>query len=346
MSLNKLAFEYSRHTGKVSFRWSSYIPVFDLSLIQYRDEPITMLEIGVLNGGSLELWAKYFSNAKTIVGCDTNPDCANLQFEDPRIQLVIGDATQEAVAEQLAVLSPTFDLVIDDGSHQSRDIIRSFAHFFPRLAEGGLYVIEDLHASYWQQYEGGLFHPYSSMSFLKRLADAINHEHWGVTWPRTQLFDGISKHHEISFDEQVLASIHSVEFVNSMCLIRKKPSHENSLGRAVISGDAELVVKGHLPIKDTVYSFNKDFSQMDNKWTNIVSPTDELVFSLRAEVDALQKRSNEQIAALEQTNEQIAALEQTIRLRDFEMQELRKSFSCKMTSPLRWIVNYLIRLRK
>ena len=85
---------------------------------------------------------------------------------------------------------------------------------------------------------------------------------------------------------------------------------------------------------------------MDNKWTNIVSSTDELVFSLRAEVDALQKRSNEQIAALEQTNEQIAALEQTIRLRDFEMQELRKSFSWKMTSPLRWIVNYLIRLRK
>jgi hypothetical protein len=128
-----------------------------------------------------------------------------------------------------------------------------------------------------------------------------------------------------------------------MCLIRKKPSHENSLGRAVISGDEELVVKGHLPIKDTVYSFNKDFSQMDNKWTNMGSSTDELVFSLRAEVDDLQKTSNQQ---KQTSNQQIAALEQTILLRDLEMQELRKSFSWKMTSPFRWIVNYLIQLRK
>lgn len=336
MPLNKLAFEYSRHTGKVSFRWSSYIPVFERSLIQYRDQPITMLEIGVLNGGSLELWAKYFSNARLILGCDTNPDCANLRFDDPRIHLAIGDATQEAVAERLARLSPTFDLVIDDGSHQSRDIIRSFAHIFPRLAEGGLYVIEDLHASYWQQYEGGLFYPYSSMSFLKRLADVINYEHWGVTWPRTQLFDAISKQLGVSFDEQVLASIHSVEFVNSICLIRKKQAAENSLGRAVISGDTELVVKGHLPIRDTAYSFNKDLSQMDNKWTNMGATVEDLVFSLRTEVDTLQQTSKEQIAALEQT----------IRLRELEMQELRRTFSWKVTAPLRWVVNSLIRRRK
>lgn len=336
MPLNKLAFEYARHTGKVSFRWSSYIPVFDRNLIEYCDQPITMLEIGVLNGGSLELWSKYFSNAKLIVGCDTNPDCANLRFDDPRIHLVIGDATQEAVAEQLALLSPTFDLIIDDGSHQSGDIIRSFAHIFPRLAEGGLYVIEDLHASYWQQYEGGLDHPFSSMTFLKRLADVINYEHWGVERPRTDLFDGISQHLGVSFDEQVLASIHSVEFVNSMCLIRKKPAKQNSLGRAVIAGDSEFVVKGHLPIRDTEYSFNKDFSQIDNVWTSMTPSTDELVFSLRAEVEALQQT----------LKEQVVALEQTVQLRELVIEELQTSFSWKVTAPMRWILDYLKQLTK
>lgn len=336
MPSNKLAFEYARHTGKVSFRWSSYIPVFDRNLMEFCDQPITMLEIGVLNGGSLELWSKYFCNAKLIVGCDTNPDCANLRFEDPRIHLVIGDATQEAVVEQLALISPAFDLIIDDGSHHSSDIIRSFAHIFPRLNDGGLYVIEDLHASYWQQYEGGLNHPYSSMTFLKRLADVINHEHWGVERPRTELFDGISKHLGVRFDEHVLAGIHSVEFVNSMCLIRKKASIQNSLGRAVIAGDSELVVKGHLPIRDTEYSFNKNFNQIDNFWASMTPSTDELVFSLRAEVEALQQR----------LKEQVIVFEQTVQLRELVIEELQASFSWKVTAPMRWIVDYLKRLAK
>jgi hypothetical protein len=329
MPLNKLASEYARHNGKVSFRWSSYLPVFERSLLQYRDQPISMLEIGVLNGGSLELWGKYFSNAKLIVGCDTNPDCANLKFEDPRIHLLIGDATQEEVVDRLALLSPKFDLVIDDGSHRSMDIIRSFAHIFPRLAFDGLYVVEDLHASYWGQYEGGLYHPYSSMSFFKRLADVINHEHWGVACMRGKPLEGIATHLGISFDEQMLASLHSIEFVNSMCLIRKKPFDENNLGHAVIAGDTESVVKGHLPIRGTAYSFNKDFSQENNAWTNLPQPPDELVISLQAEVDSLRQALTEQ---------HIFELERMIRQHEFEIQELRHSSSWKITAPLRWLV--------
>lgn len=329
MSLNKLASEYARHNGKVSFRWSSYLPVFERSLLQYRDQPISMLEIGVLNGGSLELWGKYFSNAKLIFGCDTNPDCANLKFEDPRIHLLIGDATQEDVIDRLALLSSKFDLVIDDGSHRSMDIIRSFVHLFPRLTSDGLYVVEDLHASYWDQYEGGLYHPYSSMSFFKRLADVINHEHWGVACARSKPLEGIANHLGISFDEQMLASLHSIEFVNSMCLIRKKPSDGNSLGQAVIAGDTESVVKGHLPIRGTTYSFNKDFSQERNAWTNLPQPPEELVISLQAEIDSLRQKLKEQ---------HIAELERMIRHHEFEIHELRSSSSWKITAPLRWLV--------
>lgn len=121
-----------------------------------------------------------------------------------------------------------------------------------------------------------------------------------------------------------------------MCLIRKKASKQNSLGRAVIAGDSELVVKGHLPIRDAEYSFNRNFSQIDNFWTSMTPSTDELVFSLRAEVEALQQR----------LKEQVIVFEQTVQLRELVIEELQASFSWKVTAPMRWIVDYLKRLAK
>jgi hypothetical protein len=43
----------------------------------------------------------------------------------------------------------------------------------------GIYIVEDLCCSYWQDFEGGLNDEASSMAFFKSLVDVINHEHWG-----------------------------------------------------------------------------------------------------------------------------------------------------------------------
>ena len=34
-------------------------------------------------------------------------------------------------------------IIIDDGSHKSDDITTSFKYLFPKLKNGGLYVVED-----------------------------------------------------------------------------------------------------------------------------------------------------------------------------------------------------------
>ncbi|OZH55785.1 methyltransferase, partial [Hydrocoleum sp. CS-953] len=130
---------YSQHTGKVSDKWSSYLLVYERILKSYRNQKVRLLEIGVQNGGSLEIWAKYFSNAKLIVGCDINPKCANLSYEDPRIHVFVGDATRDRIKSNLVELSKSFDIIIDDGSHYSSDIIKSFATYFPLLRCGGVY---------------------------------------------------------------------------------------------------------------------------------------------------------------------------------------------------------------
>ena len=71
---------YREHQGKVSDKWSIYLSEYDRLFSIYRDQPIRMLEIGVQNGGSLEIWSKYFPDAHVLVGCDINPDCAKFDL--------------------------------------------------------------------------------------------------------------------------------------------------------------------------------------------------------------------------------------------------------------------------
>ena len=70
------------------------------------------------------------------------------------------------------------DIVLDDGSHIGRHQQASFECLFPLLAEGGLYVIEDLHSSYWGGFhEVGYRTSGSGIEQLKALVDDL-HGHY------------------------------------------------------------------------------------------------------------------------------------------------------------------------
>jgi len=129
---------YSEHQGYVSDKWSSYLPVYDRWFAGFQNAPIRLLEVGVQNGGSLQIWAKDFAKAMKIVGCDINPKCAQLEFDDPCVRLVLGDVKALAVREQILAHSEVYDIIIDDGSHKNADIIKTFKHFNARLAPGGM----------------------------------------------------------------------------------------------------------------------------------------------------------------------------------------------------------------
>lgn len=257
---------YEDHAGKLSDKWSLYLAAYDRLFSTYRSKSISMLEIGVQNGGSLEIWAKYFPNAKTIIGCDINPDCQKLIYADTRIKIVVGDAGQAETRELITAHSPSFDIVIEDGSHRSGDIIKAFASYFPLLNEGGVFVAEDLHCSYWSVYEGGLYYPYSSIQFFKALSDVINHEHWGINKNRQDLIRGFLSEYQCSISEGVLTQIHSVEFLNSVCVVKKKFHTENVLGKRFMAGKTADVVS------DILARQGADISCLDqsaNNWSTL-----------------------------------------------------------------------------
>lgn len=313
MTKQTLGQQYAEHSGKVSDKWAIYLVEYERIFGEYRDKPVTLLEIGVQNGGSLEIWSRFFTNAQKLVGCDINPDCARLVYEDPRIAVVVGDANSDAV--QLIVLqyAPVFDVMLDDGSHRSSDIVKSFARYFPYLADGGVFVAEDLHCSYWAEYEGGLFDPFSSITFFKRLADIVNYEHWGIAKSRTDILRGFFLKYDFDIDEEVLTHIHSIEFINSMCVIRKEAPQNNSLGSRFISGLDESIVPMAMALQSSSLS---PLSQTGNAWTARIMPPDEDVLRLDKEI----AKRDEQIVLLAASRDVIL-----------------NSLSWRITKPLRFV---------
>ncbi|MDO9024817.1 Wzt carbohydrate-binding domain-containing protein [Zwartia sp.] len=239
ISNDTLSTIFQRHTGNPCAKWQAYLQHYDRYFSGLKDKPLRLLEIGVQAGGSLEIWARYFKNAKTIVGCDIDPTCSALRHQDPRIKVLIGDINSPQTLESLSQLAPALDIIIDDGSHQSTDIICSFIQLFPRLTPGGIYVVEDLHCSYWESYGGGLFDPRSPISFFKKLIDIVNQEVWGIsidTQDFLSAFVPLLENQHTDPQWTFLRDIHTIEFSNSMCVIRKRSAVDNTLGCLMLSG--------------------------------------------------------------------------------------------------------------
>lgn len=302
--MNKIFEElFKSHTGKLSDKWNLYLQQWDDIFLYYKDKEVNILEIGIQNGGSLEIWAKYFRNAQKIVGCDINQACRNLEFDDDRIKIVVGDANSNAVENKITNLTPNFDIIIDDGSHKSDDIIISFSRYYNKLNVDGIYVIEDLHASYWKNYNGGLHNPYSAISFLKRLIDIINYQHWRNNKSRCEYLSHISKKFGLDFDDIDLSTIGSIQFLNSICIIKKQLPEKNRLGRRVVVGFEENITENYNKYDGTsifdVAAVIEDDSNLDVIY---------LIEQLREKQIELNKKNNE----IEKLKNQIKTLEREV----------------------------------
>ncbi|MGY5810829.1 class I SAM-dependent methyltransferase [Rhizobium sp. LEGMi198b] len=220
MALPTLRRIFAEHQHFGSDKWTSYFGAYETHFARYRVKPITLLEIGVQNGGSLEIWAKYFPKAKRILGCDIDEKCRQLTYDDPRIGVFVGNANSADTFEALIKDTPKFDIIIDDGSHFVEDVIRSFALYFPTLNEGGTYVVEDLHTSYWAPYGGGSDLTLSSMGLLKLLIDLASKGFWRNDDDDFNFLDAYAERYGVALHDQDI-NIEEICFSDSICVIRK-----------------------------------------------------------------------------------------------------------------------------
>lgn len=227
--------------GKVSDKWASYLPYYDELFTALRNKPVNLLEIGVQNGGSLETWNKYFIHAGHLLGCDIDEGCRRLEYDSEKIKVVVGDANRIEIASEIFRLCNEFDIVIDDGSHVSNDILKSFMIYFEHLKPGGLYVIEDTHTLYSESYGGGVLNELSAYAFFKKIIDLINYEFWSSEIDLDVFFSTFFRKENVpKFIKEGM--IESIEFRNSIVVIKKSfaPGFEK-LGGRLVTGTSAIV---------------------------------------------------------------------------------------------------------
>lgn len=175
MTDNPLQSYFENNQGRIIHKWLHYFDIYHRHLNSYRGKPVTVLEFGVGQGGSLQMWRDYFGDAARIIGVDIDPRCE--QYSEPGIEIYIGDQDDRSFLKELITKVGSVDVVIDDGGHMMTQQVRTFEEVYPFVRDGGVYLTEDLHTSYWSDFDGGYRRPGTFVEYAKALIDDMHAFH-------------------------------------------------------------------------------------------------------------------------------------------------------------------------
>jgi 23S rRNA U2552 (ribose-2'-O)-methylase RlmE/FtsJ len=167
--------EFLTNQDRLIHKWKHYFPIYESHFNRFVNRDVVLLEIGCGQGGSLQLWKRYLGPHARIVGIDINPECA--VFEEDQISVRIGDQSDKSFLSKITDEFGAPDIVIDDGSHVMSHVRASFDQLYPVVSRNGVYLVEDLHTAYWEEYEGGFQRKGSFIEHCKQLVDLLNADH-------------------------------------------------------------------------------------------------------------------------------------------------------------------------
>jgi hypothetical protein len=167
-TVNALEAYFDAHVeGPGIWKWRHYFEIYDCHLSRFRGQPVHVVEVGVLGGGSLQMWREYLGPEIRISGIDIDPACRELACEG--VEIFVGDQGDPAFWARFLENSPAIDVVIDDGGHTPYQQTVTLECLLPHIRPGGVYICEDIH---------GRFQPFHSfVDGLTHLLSDIGPEH-------------------------------------------------------------------------------------------------------------------------------------------------------------------------
>jgi ubiquinone/menaquinone biosynthesis C-methylase UbiE len=221
--MNDLEHYFYSNRGRLIHKWKHYFEIYERHLSRFCNKQVNVVEIGVGKGGSLQMWKHYFGSEARIFGVDINPEC--IAYEEERVEILIGDQEDRTFLRSLGQRIPVIDVLIDDGGHTMTQQITTFEELFPRVAPDGIYLCEDLHTSYWQEYGGGYRSPNTFIEYSKNFIDCIHAWHAREpTKPRRKRWyrrqQPLAPRLSLS---DFTRSVHSLHYYDSILVIEKRP---------------------------------------------------------------------------------------------------------------------------
>lgn len=219
---NPLETYFRKNDGRLIHKWVHYFDVYHRHFERFRGRKPVVLEFGVSQGGSLQMWRDYFGRGAKLHGVDINPKCKQLEQRNTRI--FIGDQEDRGFLRSIVDEVGPIDVLIEDGGHRPRQQINTFEEVYPTMHEDGVFLIEDLHTSYWPRYDGGIHRPGTFMEYAKDLTDQLNA--WHSRQPRKFQVDEFTR------------TTKSMHFYDSIVVFERgrvaKP-HAEKTGRATVA---------------------------------------------------------------------------------------------------------------
>lgn len=203
---NRLEAFYFGSGHRVVSKWWHYFEVYHMFFQKFVGSDVRILEIGVCQGGSLQMWKDYLGDKATVVGIDIDARCKG--YEEEGIHICIGSQADREFLLKVSEQWGPFDIVLDDGSHEMEHQILTFETLFPLLNENGVFICEDCHSSYSSRYSGGYKKKDTFIEYSKNFVDCANSQF--VDWDKMQ---------ELPFYASYVKACH---YYDSMVVVEKK----------------------------------------------------------------------------------------------------------------------------
>ncbi|MDF1793277.1 MAG: hypothetical protein P1U88_15280 [Thalassobaculaceae bacterium] len=205
-------------------KWHHYFDVYERHLARFRGTRCRLMEFGVMDGGSLELWSEYLGPDAEIIGIEINPKARAFDRLRPNIRVVTADQSDMAALETLSRDFGPIDIVIDDGGHTARQQIRTFNGMYASVEGHGVYICEDTHTSYWPDYmDAG---DRTMMEHAKALIDEMHVIYRPDVVAGKRYATPLDKRQGDLLVSRFAATTYSIQFYDSMIVFEKRPRAE------------------------------------------------------------------------------------------------------------------------
>lgn len=203
-----------------------YHRFYDYFLIPIKYHKMNVLEIGLDNLKSLKMWLDFFPNAN-IYGLDIN----DINYKYDRGTIFKGDQSKKKDLINIVKIIGKCNFIIDDGSHVPSHQLITFNYLFKECLDfGGIYIIEDIETSYWNNSTlynypinaGYMNNDKNIVQIFKNIVDIVNRE---FLTDENKKF--IKKYKKIDFEN--LKYISMITFAGNCIIIKKMTQKEYNI---------------------------------------------------------------------------------------------------------------------